>query len=61
MKEKHAKAIEKHEGQVAELNELLAGEVEFNGTKIGLADVPQSIEPAVMEVFILADLIKEEE
>lgn len=54
-------AIEKHESKMKELDELLKGEVDFNGTKIDFKDIPQTIEPTLMEVLIVADLIVEDE
>jgi len=44
-----------------DFEELLNQEVEYDGTKVDLKDVPQTIEPAILETFILADLIIDEE
>ena len=60
-REKYAGVIKEFEGQMEEFNELLNGEVTFDGARIDFKDIPPSIEPAVLEVLILADLIIEDE
>lgn len=59
IREKYAEPIKEYEGQMADFNELLDGEVDFEGAKIDFKDIPPSIEPAMLEVLILADLIIE--
>ena len=61
LREKYAEPIKDHEGKMEEFNELLDGEVDFQGAMIDLKDIPATIEPAILEVLILADLIVEDE
>jgi len=58
---KYKDAIEEYETMMKDFEELLNQEVEYDGTKVDLKDVPQTIEPAILETFILADLIIDEE
>lgn len=46
---------------MVDFNELLNGEVKFEGARIDFKDIPPAVEPAVLEVLILADLIIEDE
>jgi len=61
LKEQFARPIAEREEQIATFNELLDEKVEFKNYKIKFGDIPSSIEPSVMEIFILADLVIEEE
>lgn len=61
LREKNVETISEREKQIAEFEELLDGSTEFNGAKIDFKDIPESIEPAMLEVFILADLIIDED
>jgi hypothetical protein len=61
LREKYAAPIKEYEGQMQQFNELLDDEVEFTGTMVDLKDIPPTIEPAILEVLILADLITDEE
>jgi len=58
---KYAEPLKEQEAKMEELKELLEEEVEFEGSKIDLKDIPESIESSVLEIFILADLIIEAE
>jgi len=59
LKEKFKDAIEEREQQLESIKELLDEEKEFDGHKIHMDEIPDSIEPGVMEAFIVADLIME--
>ena len=61
LREKKKDAIEEHESKMAEFEELLNGKVDFNGARIDFKDIPSTIEPSVLEILILADLIIEED
>jgi hypothetical protein len=54
-------AIEQHEAKMKELESLLNEEVEINGAKVDFKDIPSTIEPSLMEILIIADLIIEDE
>ena len=58
---KYKEAIEQHDAKMKELESLLAEEVEINGTKVDFKDIPPTIEPSLMELLIIADLIIEDE
>jgi len=61
LKTKHSVEIEKRENQIKEYNAILDDTIDFKGTKIGFKDIPPTIEPSMLEVLILADLIIEED
>ena len=61
LKEEYKSVIEDRAEQVEKFKELLDEEVKFDGHKIKLGDIPQEIEPSVLEAFIAVDLINEEE
>lgn len=61
LKSKYETVIKDHENKMVELEELLNDKVEFQGTKIDFKDIPDTIEPSLLEVFIIADLIIEDQ
>lgn len=61
LKRKFKDAIEKRESQVKEFNKLLEEDFTLsNPFRISFNELPQSIEPSVVETLIISDLIKEE-
>lgn len=61
LKKKFKTAIEQREEQVKEFEKIVDEDFTLsNPFKISFSDLPQSIEPSVIEVLIAADLIKEE-
>ena len=60
LKKKFAKVITDQDQKIKDFNDLLNEEVEYAGTKIDFKDIPTGIEAAVLETFIIADLIIEE-
>jgi len=61
LKKKYKNAIEQREAQMKEFEKILNEEYVINNPfKIAFSELPQSIEPSVIEVLISADLIKEE-
>jgi hypothetical protein len=60
LKKKFKSAIEQREAQIKEFEKIVDEEFTLsNPFKISFEDLPQSIEPSVVEVLIAADLIKE--
>jgi len=57
LKEQYADAIASQEQKAKDFEELLEEEVEYNGPKIDLKDIPEQIEPSVLEILIVAGLI----
>lgn len=51
--------IEERTKQLESIRELLDEEVKFDGYKIQMDNIPDSIEPNIMEAFIVTDLIME--
>jgi len=61
LREKNKKYITEFEKQMVDFEELLDTEATLENTsKIVFKDIPQSIEPSILEVLILADLIIED-
>lgn len=61
LKKKFKASIEQRESQMKEFEKLLSEEyIMSNPFKISFSELPDSIEPSVVEVLITADLIKEE-
>lgn len=61
LKKKFKGSVEQRESQMKEFEKLLSEEyVMSNPFKISFGELPESIEPSVVEVLITADLIKEE-
>lgn len=60
LKEENEETIEAHNQKLKDFEALLDEEVEFKGPKIDLKDVPQTVEPSILENLIIADLIVEE-
>jgi hypothetical protein len=60
LKYKYAKAIEDFEQKQKDFEALLEEEFEYQGPKIDFKDIPQNIEPSILEALIAADLIIEE-
>lgn len=59
LKKKYKKAIDERTEQLNSLREFLREEVPFKGFQIDLPELPQDLEPYIIETFLAADLIKE--
>ncbi len=59
LREKHSDVITKYEKTIKDFEKLLDEEVKFAGREIKLNDIPQSIEQSDLEVFLIANLIRE--
>jgi len=59
LKETFKDAIKEREEQLESFREILDETIEFEGHKINMDEIPNTIEPSVMEVFIITDLIME--
>jgi hypothetical protein len=59
LKESNKEVIENQNQKNIDFEKLLDEEIEYRGPKIDLKDIPQTVEPAILEVLILADLIVE--
>lgn len=60
IREKYADAISEREKQLEEFEKLLDETIEYTGTKIEFKYMPESIESSTLEIFILVDLIIDE-
>lgn len=60
MRKTNKAVLEAREKQEEDFIKLLAEETEFNGTKIKLSELPPQIEPSLLEVFVVLDLITED-
>jgi len=61
LREEHADIITDREKQIEEFENLLDEDVDFKGLKLDFKDIPESIEPSMLEPLILADLIIDKE
>ncbi len=61
LKEEYADAIKEQEQKIKDFEVLLEEEVEYKGPKIDLKDIPEQIEPSVLESLIISDLIIDNE
>jgi len=61
LKRTNAKVIEEQDKKNAGFEELLEDEFEYAGPKIDLKDIPQAVEPSILEAFITCDLIIDSE
>lgn len=61
IRKKYADAISDREKQITEFEELLDGTVEYEGTKVKFKHIPDNIESSVLETFVFADLIIDED
>jgi hypothetical protein len=59
LKKEYSEAIQTQEKNLKDFEDLLNEEIEFRGPKIDLKDIPQTIEPSVLEVLITSNLIIE--
>lgn len=58
LKKEYASVIKDQDKKFKEFNALLDEEIEYKpGPKIALQDIPEQVEPAVLEILIIADLI----
>lgn len=57
LKEDYADAIADYEKRVQDFEDILEQEYTYNGAKIDYKDIPETIEPAILEAFMTADLI----
>lgn len=60
LREEHKKVIEDREEQLKDFDDILNKETEYDGAKIDLEDIPDNIEPVVIEVLLSAGLVDEE-
>jgi len=61
LRKKNEEVIEKQENKMKDFDSLLNENAEFQGTKIDLDDIPDNIEPFILEVLITTELIVESE
>ena len=61
LKKQYAKVIEQRNKQIEAFKEILEEETEFEGHQIKLRDIPQAIEPSVLEILLQTNLISEDE
>jgi len=59
LKIRYSKTIKKREDQISNLNDILEETIEFKGYKIRLENIPETIEPSIIEMFVITDLIVE--
>jgi len=57
LKEQYAEAIKEQEQRVKDFEALLDEEIEYKGPKIDLKDIPEQVEPSVLEILIVCGLI----
>ena len=57
LKETYADAIKEQEQKNKDFEALLDEEIEYKGPKIDLKDIPEQVEPSVLEILIVAGLI----
>jgi len=60
MKKTYSKAIKEQEQKMKDFEALLNENIDYCGPKIDFKDIPETIEPSVLEVLITTDLIIEE-
>ena len=61
LREKYRDIIKDQEQQSKDFEEILDEEVKYDGRKIKVEDIPDDIEPAVIEVLLIANLIDNQE
>lgn len=61
LKEEYHEVIEQRNEQLSDFEEILKEDVEYSGATIDYKDIPDDIEPVVVEVLLSAGLINEEE
>ena len=61
LKEEYAEVIEQRNEQLKDFEEILQEDIEYSGATIDYKDIPDDIEPVVVEVLLSAGLINEEE
>ena len=60
LKSEYEDAIKEQEKRFKEFEVLLDEDIEYtSGPKIALEDIPEPIEPSILEILIVSDLIKE--
>lgn len=59
LKEEYENAIKEFDEKIGQYKDLLKEEIEFTGHAIMLRDLPEKIEPAVIELFMDAGLLLE--
>jgi len=60
LKEEYSKSIDEQEQKVKDFENLLDNEVQFTGIKIDMKDVPETIEPAILEILLETNMVIEE-
>jgi hypothetical protein len=59
LKEDYEEVIQERNQQLKDFEEILEEDAEYDGATIAYKDIPDVIEPVVIEVLLLAGLIKE--
>ena len=59
LKEDYEEVIEQRNQQMRDFEELLKETTTYSGAKIDIKDIPDDIEPVVIEVLLLAGLVNE--
>ena len=59
LKEEYEDAIKDFDEKIGQYKELLDGEIEFNGHAIKLNDLPERVEPTLIELFMDTGLLIE--
>lgn len=60
LREECKEIIENRKQQLKDFDDILTKETEYNGAKIDLEDIPDNIEPVVIEVLLSAGLVDKE-
>ncbi len=60
IKEEYKNVIAEQEQKVKDFESILDNEVEFTGVKIDLKDIPETIEPSILEVLMQTKMLIEE-
>lgn len=61
LKEEYNEVLEQRQEQLRDFEEILKEDVEYNGATIDYKDIPDDIEPVVIEVLLSAGLINEKD
>ena len=61
LKEEYAKMIAEQDKKVKEFESVLDEDVKFDGVKVEMKDIPETIEPSILETFLQTNMIIEKE
>ena len=61
IKEEYAKMIAEQDKKVKEFESVLDEDVKFDGVKVEMKDIPETIEPSILETFLQTNMIIEKE